>query len=178
MAEGAARIGRTLPSYETSTGWDAERDGSAGDELRHLSGSPALGVGENEDVQVGFRKVSHRSASGKLSAVGIYGVASYSVSRRTREMGTRLALGARPGILRRRIFSSAMKVVVVGAAVGLMVALGAGRVMEVLLYGITPRDPLALILAPVVLLAASSLAVWIPVHRYTRVDPAVAMEVE
>jgi putative ABC transport system permease protein len=110
--------------------------------------------------------------------VGIYGVASYSVSRRTREMGIRLALGARPGILRRRIFSSAMKVVVVGAAVGLMVALGAGRVMEVLLYGITPRDPLALILAPVVLLAASSLAVWIPVHRYTRVDPAVAMEVE
>ena len=113
-----------------------------------------------------------------LSAVGTYGVVSYTVSRRTREMGIRLALGARPGLLRRRIFTRSMKVVAFGAAAGLGAALLAGRIMEGLLYGITPRDPLALAVAPLVLLAIAALAVWLPVLRYSRVDPALAMDVE
>ena len=113
-----------------------------------------------------------------LAAVGTYGVVSYTVSRRTREMGIRLALGARPGLLRRRIFTGAMKVVTYGAIAGLVLALLTGRIMEGLLYGITPRDPLALAVAPLVLVAMAGLAVWLPVLRYTRVDPAVAMEVE
>ncbi len=113
-----------------------------------------------------------------LAAVGIHGVVSYSVSRRSREIGIRLALGAASSNVRQRMFSSSLGVVAVGAAAGVAAALVAGGVMESLLYGVSPRDPVTLVAAPAVLLAAAALAIWIPVLRYTRVDPLVTMRVE
>jgi putative ABC transport system permease protein len=113
-----------------------------------------------------------------LAAVGIYGVAGYSVSRRTREIGIRLALGAASGTVRQRIFSASLGVVALGTAVGVASAIAMGGVLESLLYGVSPRDPMILVVAPAILLAAAALAVWIPVVRYTRVDPLVTMRAE
>jgi hypothetical protein len=113
-----------------------------------------------------------------LAAVGIYGVVSYSVSRRTREIGIRLALGAEPITVRRGIFGRALWVVAVGAGVGLTVAIVTLGVMESLLFGVSPRDPWALLAALLLLLAAATLAIGVPVLRYTRVDPAVTMRAE
>jgi putative ABC transport system permease protein len=113
-----------------------------------------------------------------LSAVGIFGVVSYTVSRRSREIGIQLALGAGPGLVRRRTFVSSFGVVVAGAAVGLLTALAAGGAIQSLLYEVSPRDPVTLVAAPIVLLAAAALAIGVPVVRYTRVDPAVTMRTE
>ncbi len=113
-----------------------------------------------------------------LAAVGIYGVVSYSVSRRSREIGIRLALGAASGTVRQRIFSRSFGVVAAGTMFGLLAALAAGRIMESLLYGVSPRDPVILAAAPVVLLGTAALAIWIPVLRYTRVDPLVTMRAD
>jgi len=113
-----------------------------------------------------------------LASVGIYGVVSYSVSRRAREIGIRMALGARPGTLRKGLFTGALKVVAVGAGAGLVAAWALGGAMEGLLFGVTPTDPLALVSAPLALLAVGAVAIGVPVYRHTRVDPAVTMKVE
>ncbi len=113
-----------------------------------------------------------------LAAVGIYGVVSYSVSRRTREIGIRLALGAASGTVRQTIFSNSMGVVALGTAVGVVCALLVGGIMESLLYGVSPHDPVIFTLAPAILLATAALAIWLPVFRYTRVDPLLTMRAE
>ena len=113
-----------------------------------------------------------------LAAVGIYGVVSYSVSRRSREIGIRLALGAASSTERQRIFSRSLGVVAAGTAAGVGVAIVAGGVMESLLFGVSPRDPMTLLAAPGVVLGAAALAIWIPVLRYTRIDPLVTMRTE
>lgn len=113
-----------------------------------------------------------------LAAVGIYGVVSYSVSRRAREIGIRLALGAHPAAVRKNLFARAWTVVGTGAAAGLLVAWVLGGLMESLLFGVAPTDPLALGSAPLVLLGVGALAILVPVFRHTRVDPAVTMKVE
>jgi predicted lysophospholipase L1 biosynthesis ABC-type transport system permease subunit len=113
-----------------------------------------------------------------LAAVGIYGVVSYSVSRRSREIGIRLALGAASSTVRHQIFSRSLGVVAAGAVTGIAGALLAGGVVESLLYGVSPRDPLTLVAAPTVVLGAAALAIWIPVLRHTRVDPMVTMRAE
>lgn len=113
-----------------------------------------------------------------LAAVGIYGVVSYSVSQRKREIGIRLALGARPAQIRKRFIRDSMVVVGIGAVAGLVMALLAGRLMESLLYGVTSADPLALGLAPLVLFSTATLSILIPVFRLTRIHPSTAIEVE
>jgi predicted permease len=113
-----------------------------------------------------------------LSAVGIFGVVSYTVSRRTREIGIRLALGAGPRLLRRRIFTESIRVVGIGAGVGVLAAILMSRLMEALLFGISPKDPVAMTLAPLIIMAVAALAIWVPVLRYTRVDPTEAMRAE
>jgi putative ABC transport system permease protein len=110
-----------------------------------------------------------------LAAVGIYGVVSYTVSARTREIGIQLALGAGPGRLRRETFLRSAQVVVGGALAGLVLALGLGTVMGSILYGVNPRDPVVLATAPIILLTAATLAIGIPVIRYTQVDLASTM---
>jgi predicted permease len=113
-----------------------------------------------------------------LAGVGVYGVVSYFVSRRTREIGIRLALGAGPRTVRRSVFLRALGVVAAGAAAGLVGAWALGGWVEGLLFGVTPRDPVALASAPLVLLGMGALAIAIPVLRHTRVDPAVTMRAE
>ncbi len=113
-----------------------------------------------------------------LAAVGTYGVVSYTVSRRSREIGIRLALGGASGAIRRHIFTRSLGVVAGGMMLGVAGALATGGVLESLLYGVSPRDPVTLIVAPLVLLGTGALAIWIPVLRYTRVDPVVTMRAE
>jgi putative ABC transport system permease protein len=113
-----------------------------------------------------------------LAAVGIYGVVSYSVSRRSREIGIRLALGAKSSTVRQTIFSRSLGVVAAGTVAGVGGAIVAGGVMESLLFSVSPRDLVTLVTAPSVVLGAAALAIWIPVLRYTRVDPLVTMRAE
>jgi ABC-type antimicrobial peptide transport system permease subunit len=113
-----------------------------------------------------------------LSAVGIYGVVSYTVSGQAREIGIMLALGAAVGRLRSRIFLRSARPVLAGLAVGVGVALAAASVLESLLFQVSPRDPVALTLAPLVLLAAAAVAIILPVLRHTRIDPVSAMREE
>jgi ABC-type antimicrobial peptide transport system permease subunit len=113
-----------------------------------------------------------------LAVVGIYGVVSYTVARRTREMGIRLALGADPGAVLRMVMASSMRMVAGGLVLGVIGSFAAGRVMMGLLYGIGPMDPLALLAGTIVLGGAATLASWIPARSGTRVDPMVTMRGE
>lgn len=113
-----------------------------------------------------------------LAVVGIYGVVSYSVARRKREMGVRLALGAEPGDVVTLVVRHAMRMVVVGLIVGAIGALASGRILQGMLYGVTPLDPVALAAGIVTLGGAALLASWIPARGGTRVDPMITMRAE
>jgi predicted permease len=113
-----------------------------------------------------------------LACVGLYGILSYNVARRTGEIGVRMALGAqRAGILR-LILREAALVTLLGVVAGLAAALAASRVLESLLYGLTARDPATLVGAAAVLLVVAALAAVIPAWRATRVDPMTALRYE
>jgi putative ABC transport system permease protein len=113
-----------------------------------------------------------------LSWVGIFGVVSHSVARRTREMGIRIALGATPGGVRRLVVRTAMGMVTGGLVVGLSGALALTRVLERMLYGVRPTDPTAIVGAAAILTGAGLVASWIPARSGTRVDPIVTMRAE
>ncbi len=113
-----------------------------------------------------------------LAAVGIYGVVSYSVARRTREMGIRIALGARPVDVRSLVQRGALVTVVVGSAAGLLGALALSRVVRSFLYQVSPADPLTLGAVAAALVGTAWLASWIPARRSTRVDPMRTMRAE
>ena len=110
-----------------------------------------------------------------LSAVGVFGVISYSVNQRVREIGIRMALGAQTGRVLTLILAQGMRPVLAGLAVGLLASLGAMRALASLLYGVTPTDPPTFLAVCAVLLAASALASAIPAWRAARVDPTVAL---
>ena len=110
-----------------------------------------------------------------LAAVGLYGVLSYSVSRRQREMGIRLALGAPTSAVRALVVREGAAIAVVGALVGLAGAFAATRALGTLLYGITARDPMTFAVAAAVLIAIALLASWIPARTATRIDPIQAL---
>lgn len=113
-----------------------------------------------------------------LAAVGIYGVVSYAVARRTREMGIRIALGATPGEVRGLVVRGSMAAVLGGAFVGLALALGLGRWIHSLLHGVSTRDPATLAGVTILLLGAGWLATFIPARQGTRVDPIITMRAE
>lgn len=113
-----------------------------------------------------------------LAGVGVYGVVSYTVARRTREMGIRLALGAPPAGVLRLIVSGSMRPVLGGVIAGVAVALVGVRALESLLYGVDARDPLTFLGVVVVLSATGLLASWIPARMGMRVDPNVTMRAE
>ncbi len=110
-----------------------------------------------------------------LALVGIYGVISYAVSRRTREIGIRLALGARSGKVVGLMVQQGMVMALLGVLVGTAAALSFGQIMEGLLYGVRPQDALTLTLVPALFLAVALLACWLPAARAARVDPAHAL---
>jgi predicted permease len=110
-----------------------------------------------------------------LAAVGLYGVTSYSVEQRTRELGIRLALGAQRAELLRLVLAQGTRLAVIGLAGGAMAALVLTRFMSALLFGIGARDPLTFAGVSLLLLAVSLVAAFIPAHRATRVDPVIAL---
>jgi predicted permease len=113
-----------------------------------------------------------------LAALGIYGVVSYSVTRRRNEMGVRMALGARPQNLYRLVTAQAMRPVALGLAAGLAAALAAGRVLASLLYGISPRDPVTMTAVAGVLVTVALAACAIPARRAASVAPMEALRDE
>jgi putative ABC transport system permease protein len=113
-----------------------------------------------------------------LAAVGIFGVMSYAVEQRTREIGIRMALGAERGDVSRLIVRQGMILASVGVAVGLAGGFAASRLLEKLLFGVTPGDPLTFAGVAVGLLAVSFAANYVPARRATRVDPTEALRYE
>jgi predicted permease len=113
-----------------------------------------------------------------LSLIGIYGVISYAVSQRTREIGIRLALGAQKGVLRWMFVRSALVLTGVGVVIGLGAAAGLMRLMKTLLFGISPLDPLTFLAVPLILAAAAALASYLPARRAAGVDPVEALRAE
>lgn len=113
-----------------------------------------------------------------LAAAGIFGVISYSVSRRTHEIGIRITLGASPANVVRLILSESARLVLIGLAVGVPVALGLGRFLSNLLFGIHAADPTTFTAAAFLLFTVATLAAYVPARRATRVDPMIALRHE
>lgn len=113
-----------------------------------------------------------------LAAIGIYGLMSYSVEQRTREMGIRLALGADRAALRRLVVGQAMRLTVAGVILGLAAASGLTRLIAGFLFGVKAWDPPAFIAAPLILLSVALIAAWLPSSRASRVDPMEALRTE
>jgi predicted permease len=110
-----------------------------------------------------------------IAAIGLFGLMSYSVSRRTNEIGIRMALGAQRGDVLGQVMRESIVLVVVGVVVGLAVAFGTGRFISTLLFGLEPTDAATNGLAIVVLLVVAGLAGYLPARRASRVDPMVAL---
>jgi putative ABC transport system permease protein len=113
-----------------------------------------------------------------LAALGVYSVISYSVNRRTREIGIRMALGAHPAGVQKLIVRQGLRPVLAGLAAGLAASLVAMRALASLLYGVTGTDPPTFLAVSAALLAISALASAIPARRAARVDPMAALRHE
>lgn len=110
-----------------------------------------------------------------LAAVGLYGVMSYTVSQSTRELGLRMALGARAANLLRMVMSRGLALTAAGIVVGAITALGLSRLLGYLLYKVSPRDPLAFAAAMIIMIIAAIAACLVPAWRATRTDPVRAL---
>jgi predicted permease len=113
-----------------------------------------------------------------LAAVGLYGVIAYSVSRRTHEIGLRMALGAEAGDVLKMVFRQGMLIVLIGIALGSIGAAAVSRILSSVLYGISAVDPLSFGVASTVLLGVAFLANWLPARRAARIDPMIALRYE
>jgi len=152
----------TLPLFTVAT-LAAHRDGSVG--LWFLRTAARL------FVVLG-------SAAAFLAIVGLYGVKSYVVSRRTREFGIRQALGATPARIVQLVFREGSALTLIGLGLGLGLGALLGRVLSTVLYQVSPFDPLSLAAAAGILLAAAMVAAWVPARRAGRIEPMVAMRTE
>ncbi|HEX5474176.1 MAG TPA: ABC transporter permease [Vicinamibacterales bacterium] len=113
-----------------------------------------------------------------LTAIGLYGVTSYSAAQRTREVGVRMALGASRRDVLRMVLMSGARLAVIGAAVGLAGSLLVTRSLHALLYGVTPLDPLTFAAMTLLLAATATIASYVPARRASRIDPAEALRLE
>jgi predicted lysophospholipase L1 biosynthesis ABC-type transport system permease subunit len=113
-----------------------------------------------------------------LALGGSYGVTSYLVSRRTRELGIRVALGARRRDISRAVLKGSIAIIGIGVAIGIAGAIGAGRLLSSLLFGVPPYDALILTVAVAALGASGFLANWLPARRASRVDPMISLRAD
>jgi len=113
-----------------------------------------------------------------LAAVGLYGVISYSVALRTREIGIRVALGARPGQVMSHVIREGMTLTAVGVGLGLAGAFGVTRLISAYLFGVGVADPLTFSAVAVLLMTVALIASYIPSRRAVRVDPLVALRMD
>jgi putative ABC transport system permease protein len=118
------------------------------------------------------------SIAALLALLGLYGVIAYGVARRTNEIGVRMALGASRGDVLSMILREAAVLIGVGVVAGLLIALGAGRLAQTLLFGITPYEPVTLATATAVLITLGLMASYWPARAATRIEPTVALRVE
>jgi predicted permease len=113
-----------------------------------------------------------------LAMAGVYGIVSFTVSQRTSEMGLRMALGAQRSEIVRLTLTSGMKLAIIGVVAGWVAAFGLARLLSSMLFEVPPRDPIAFVVAPALLVAVAGLASLAPALRASRVDPSVALRVE
>ncbi len=113
-----------------------------------------------------------------LASIGVYGVVSYSVSGRIREIGLRMTLGADAREVMKLILRQAMRPVLIGAVIGIVACAGVSRVLSSMLFGLSAHDPVAFIVVPLCLISIALLASYIPARRATKVDPMVALRYE
>jgi putative ABC transport system permease protein len=113
-----------------------------------------------------------------LATVGIYGLTAYSVSRRTHEIGLRVALGASQSQILRLVVGRGLVTSLIGAAIGVGAALMLTRGLSGMLYGVTTTDPLVFAGVPLLLIAVSALASYVPARKATRIDPLAALRYE
>jgi putative ABC transport system permease protein len=113
-----------------------------------------------------------------IATCGIYGLMAYAVTQRRREIGVRMALGATRRDVLRLVLARALRIVVAGLIVGLAGAVGATRVLQRFLFGVTPTDPIAFTIVTLLLMAVGLMAAWLPARRATRIDPCAALRAE
>jgi ABC-type antimicrobial peptide transport system permease subunit len=113
-----------------------------------------------------------------LAMIGVYSVLTNLVASRTREIGIRMALGAAPATIGKMIAGQSLRPIVIGLGLGVALSLGLGRVLESMLFQVTPRDPLTLSLAVAAVLLAAPLAIYLPLRRATRVECTEALREE
>ncbi len=145
------------------------------------------------DIKIMSERIAERSADRRfntglfaffgavgliLSAIGIYGVLTFNVGRRTREIGIRMALGARPADVLREVLGSGLLLVLVGAALGSIGAFAGARLVQSQLFGVSGLDAFAYLVAALPLVATACVACWLPARRATRVDPLVALRAD
>jgi len=113
-----------------------------------------------------------------LACLGLYGILSFTVVQRTREIGVRVALGAQRLDVFSLVVGKGLKLAVIGSAIGLLGALAVTRLVSRLLYGVSPIDPVTFASMSLLLVALAMLASWIPARRAAKVDPMVALRYE
>ena len=113
-----------------------------------------------------------------LAAIGIYGVMAYTVTRRTAEIGLRIALGAAPAKITWMVLRDGLLLIALGVAVGLPLSLAAARISASLLYGVKPNDPVTFVATVAVLLGIGALAAFVPARRAAAVEPIEALRHE
>ncbi len=141
---------------------------------KHMDGNPQLWI-----VRAGAALFSIFGGLALLLAViGVYGVKAYSVARRTREIGIRMALGAEGKTVQWMILREGFAMVAAGLALGLLLAFGTGKIVSSILFQVSSTDPFAFTLAPTVLAFAALLATWLPARRATKISPMAALRTE
>jgi ABC-type antimicrobial peptide transport system permease subunit len=110
-------------------------------------------------------------AAGLLAFVGLYGVVAYTVGRRAREIGIRVALGSDRGAIQRRFVAEGARLTAIGVVLGIALSLASTRLLDAYLFGIRPHDPATFALVAAGVVTAALLATWLPARRASRLDP-------